>query len=66
MSAAEFTFIMAKALTQGSSLVVLEEPDPNSEGQDPEIVGGMILPVVSAEDPDLPEVSTCTYEQPGK
>ena len=47
---------MGKALAQGCSLVVLQEPD--SEGQDPEIVGGMILAVQSAEDPDLPEVST--------
>lgn len=56
ISFAEYSFLMAKALAQGTSLVVLEEPGSSEE--EPEIVGGMILPVLSIEDPELPEVNT--------
>lgn len=53
VSAAEYSFLIAKALAQGCSLVALEE----SADAEPEMVGGMILPVLSAADPPLPEVS---------
>ncbi|XP_034240863.1 uncharacterized protein LOC117645067 [Thrips palmi] len=52
VSMAEFRFLLATALTQGSSLVVLEEGAPEGE---PEIVGAMVIPVLSKRDPELPE-----------
>lgn len=53
VSMAEFTFFISTALSQGASLVALEE----GAGAEPEIVGAMIIPVLSKEDPELPEVN---------
>ena len=53
VSKGEYSFLMAQALKQGVSVVVLEEP--SAAGAEPEVVGAMILAVLSAEDPELPE-----------
>ncbi|KAK3915890.1 Pre-mRNA-processing factor 31 [Frankliniella fusca] len=56
VSAAEYSFMAAASLRQGASLVVLEErPEGAALAAEPEIVGGMILPVLSIHE-ELPEM----------